>query len=978
MPQLFDQASLRLRMTFLKHRCLERATWAAHTFKSPARILFCLTWIFCIHHGAVASLSIEAWRNEAALVRTLAENDVPLAYRRAKQLETTLPSNAFPADQVRIQNLLARVEVYSAQTESAAAHANQALKLASMSGDRVGQVEAELNIALNALNQGSIDTLVASTTRTISLLDGLDRPDLLVEAFLRTSMMYRRIGQLDESINMAMQAMEVARRSKSPMVLAYAHEGLGISYGQSGQREKAIEHFQQMAQFAKQGNSKLLEAYALTSLSKMTDSPALPGGDELKLKEAISLFRTAGAPFGLAHGLFNWAEIMCARKQYPACLRGYTEVISIYERYPNKVGLWETFLARSSAYQAAGNYSPALEDANRASDISRELGLVSYQSISAQRLSELASVNGDHKRAYMLAQEAIALNTQATQQKINSRVIELAQRYEAESKRRQIEELTRQTEQQSVQQRWLWTVLFGSVATLAGSAYFLIRLRKAHHLQEQANSQLEKSRSEVEKQTNILQSILNSIGDGVTVADETGSLVLANPAAQKMTSDIQCSPYLEAGKPELIEATQLRDPHLTNLPLARAIRGESCDREELLIQTEVVPEGRWLSVTARPLIGKKGAIQGGVAVFSDITAHKHAAELLKKSEREFRTLAENSPDVIVRYDLELRRIYANPAYKANTGASAGEFSSTAWQNCLTPSLEKYQAAIGNVLRTGTPTELYMEWKRPNGEVRCYAINVVPEKGPDDETVIGALAIGHDITALKQAEKRLEESYAMLQELAAHRESAREEERARIARELHDELGQLLTALRLGVSTLRLQFGAANPLLSERITSLTDLADKTLQGMRDVATLLRPPALDMGILAALEWLVREFSKHTGVLCEFDAPRYKIHLDEGRSIALFRLVQESLTNVARHAKAQSVHVILVEKNDEYLLEVRDDGQGFDPSITKRKHFGLAGIRERGALIGGEVIIDSAPGNGTSIRVHIPIIEPMEYVS
>jgi signal transduction histidine kinase len=135
---------------------------------------------------------------------------------------------------------------------------------------------------------------------------------------------------------------------------------------------------------------------------------------------------------------------------------------------------------------------------------------------------------------------------------------------------------------------------------------------------------------------------------------------------------------------------------------------------------------------------------------------------------------------------------------------------------------------------------------------------------------------------------------------------------------------------------------------------------------------------MGILAALEWLVREFSKHTGVLCEFDAPRYKIHLDEGRSIALFRLVQESLTNVARHAKAQSVHVILVEKNDEYLLEVRDDGQGFDPSITKRKHFGLAGIRERGALIGGEVIIDSAPGNGTSIRVHIPIIEPMEYVS
>lgn len=925
--------------------------------------------------NATAGLTIEAWRAEATLVKALAENDAPLAYRQARQLETTLPLDASPSDKALVNNLLARIETYLALTQSASAHASQALRLASEHGDRIGQVEAELNIALNAEDQESIEPLEGSTTRAVSLLDGVERPDLLVESLLRTSTMYRRIGQLDESVTMAMQALEVARRSNNALTQAYAYQGLGIAYEQSDHKDKAIEHFQRMAQFAKQGHSKLLEAYALTSLARATMRPESPKGDESHVKEAISLFRTVGAPLGLAYGLFNWAEIMRAQKQYSAALRGYTEVLAIYERYPNRIGQVETLTARSAAYQAMSNFPAAFEDAERASEISRELALPSYRSNSAQRLSELAAVTGDFKRAYALAQEAAKLSLRGNQQKINSRVVQLAQRFETESKRRQIEELTRQTERQSVQQRWLWTVLFGSISMLAGSTYFMIRIRKAHRLQEKVNSELQKSRSALEKQTNILQSILNSIGDGVVVADQAGHLVLVNPAARKIMGDLQCSPYLEA---KVIGTQEPRNPLLTNLPLARAIRGESCDMEELLIQTANSSSSQWLSVTARPLLSKDGLIQGGVAVFSDITAHKNAAELLKKSEREFRTLAENSPDVIVRYDSELRRVYTNPAYEATTGVSFDDSSNAGWQHCLTPSFDRYQAAIKSVLCTGTPADLYMEWKHPDGEVRCYAINVVPEMERDDGMVTGALAIGHDITALKQAEKRIEESYAMLQELAAHRESAREEERARIARELHDELGQLLTALRLGVSTLRLQFGATNPLLSERITALTDLADKTLQGMRDVATLLRPPALNMGILAALEWLVEEFSQHTGLSCEFDGPRYKIDLGEARSIALFRLVQESLTNVARHANAQSVHVMLIEREHEYLLEVRDDGQGFDPSIPKRKHFGLAGMRERGALIGGDVVIDSSPGNGTCIRVHIPITEPMEQAS
>lgn len=921
--------------------------------------------------GKAASLTIDAWRSQESMVRVLAENDAPLSYRQAKQLESSLPAEATSTDRAAIENLLARIEIYLAQTDSASAHTEKALEIATSNGDRIGQIEAQLNIALNSVNQGRIDALINSTTRAISLLDGINRPDLLIEALLRTSTMYRYIGQVDESITMSMQAMEVARNSNNSLALAYAHQGLGVSYEESDHKDKAIGHFKLMAQFAKKANSKLLEAYALTSLARLNASLGIREDDN-QIKDAISLFRTAGAPFGLAHGLFSWAEIMRGRKQLPAALRGYTEAISIYERYPNKIGLWSAYQARSIAYQANGNATEALADAEAANRIAQELGLSGYRSNSAQRLSELAASTGDYRRAFQLAHDSISLNNQANFQKISTRIIELGQRYETESKRRQIEELTRKTEQQSVQQRWLWTVLVGSMLMLAGSTYFYLRLRRSHRLQEQANSQLYQSRQELEQQTNILESILNSIGDGVTVVDERGDLVLANPAARKITAELHGSLLPDMETSEL--PAQIVGFHQKNRPMARAIRGESCNREELFIQTEAIPDGIWFSVTARPLIGKSGNIEGGVAVFSDITAHKHAAELLRKSEREFRTLAENSPDVIVRYDLELNRVYTNPAYKLTTGMPVGEAmnsgTSQDWKNCLNLSLDEYQTAIKEVLRTGAPAELYMEWKRPDNEIRSYTINVVPEKGPNEE-VIGALAIGHDITALKQAERRLEESYAMLQELAAYRETAREEERARIARELHDELGQLLTALRLGVSTLRMQFGAANPLLAERIGALTELADKTLQGMRDVATLLRPPALDMGVVAALDWLVGEFSRHTGVVCEFDAPRNKVVLDEARSIAVFRLVQESLTNVARHASAGNVLVSLREGDDGgYWLEIKDDGRGFDPKKVKGRHFGLAGLRERGALIGGDVLIDSTPGAGTSIRVHIPL--------
>jgi signal transduction histidine kinase len=231
-------------------------------------------------------------------------------------------------------------------------------------------------------------------------------------------------------------------------------------------------------------------------------------------------------------------------------------------------------------------------------------------------------------------------------------------------------------------------------------------------------------------------------------------------------------------------------------------------------------------------------------------------------------------------------------------------------------------------------------------------------------------LARNVTALKETERRLNESQQLLRQLAARAEAVREEERKALTREIHDEMGQYLSALRLGVSLLELEFGQDNPSLQEKTRKLVALVDSTIKVVRSVVSSLRPAALDMGIVSALEWLAEQFTGRTGVPCcvhvEGDIP-----LDEQRATELFRIVQESLTNISRHAHATDVDVTLKRNDTHYLVQVRDNGQGFDPAVRKRQSFGLVGIRERALTLGGEAGIASVPGNGTTVSLEFPII-------
>ncbi len=235
---------------------------------------------------------------------------------------------------------------------------------------------------------------------------------------------------------------------------------------------------------------------------------------------------------------------------------------------------------------------------------------------------------------------------------------------------------------------------------------------------------------------------------------------------------------------------------------------------------------------------------------------------------------------------------------------------------------------------------------------------------------GVVGTIQDITERKRIEQALRASREQLRELSAYLEAVREEERKRIAMEIHDELGQLLTALKMDVSLLKMRL-AADLDAVKKVDAMRELVDKTIWMVRNVASHLRPAALNYGIVSALEWLAEDFSRRHGIPCQLRVQGGEPALADAQATAMFRIVQESLTNVARHAGASRVSVMLVNSDAALDLTIGDDGCGFDPAAARKGYsYGLLGMSERTRLIRGSLSIDSEPGAGTVVSIHIPL--------
>ncbi len=237
----------------------------------------------------------------------------------------------------------------------------------------------------------------------------------------------------------------------------------------------------------------------------------------------------------------------------------------------------------------------------------------------------------------------------------------------------------------------------------------------------------------------------------------------------------------------------------------------------------------------------------------------------------------------------------------------------------------------------------------------------------------------DLTDRKLIEEKLKHSSEVLRDLCTHHESVREEERRKVAREIHDELGQALLALKMDVAMLSENLNDVSPLLQGKTSSMMNLINRTVESVRNIATNLRPAVLDLGVVPALEWLIDEYIKHVGLNCFFETNEDDLQLPDEVATGIFRIVQESLTNVARHARASKVEITLLHENGELCLMVKDDGIGVDVSKSMaRKSYGLTGIRERAIMMGGELSLDSSPGKGATLTVVVPMEKKEKKVS
>jgi signal transduction histidine kinase len=286
-----------------------------------------------------------------------------------------------------------------------------------------------------------------------------------------------------------------------------------------------------------------------------------------------------------------------------------------------------------------------------------------------------------------------------------------------------------------------------------------------------------------------------------------------------------------------------------------------------------------------------------------------------------------------------------------------------------------------VLGTGqscTHCSLAEAWSGEAGSVRLsrklgdrdYEVVAAQLLNPDGERSL--ISVLRDITERNRFEEELQRSREQLRELAIHQESVREDERAGIARELHDELGQLLTALKMDISWLSRHLDSIPPdQTRDKLSGMITLTDTSVSAVQRMSSQLRPGILDdLGLVAALEWLARDFQQRSGIQCIAEVDN-TLDISGHRATVLFRICQESLTNVSRHAQASQVTVSLGRRDFDVVLRVTDNGRGISSEeMEDPRSYGVMGMRERARAFGGRVTISGAPGEGTTVEATLPL--------
>jgi PAS domain S-box-containing protein len=364
--------------------------------------------------------------------------------------------------------------------------------------------------------------------------------------------------------------------------------------------------------------------------------------------------------------------------------------------------------------------------------------------------------------------------------------------------------------------------------------------------------------------------------------------------------------------------------------------------------------------------------------YSLITARRHAMELAKGMTRDLRdseaSLAEaqqmahlgswllDPRDMLMDWSVETYRIFgmrrtaAAPHYSEFIGRIHAD------------DRERVREGLQHALDSGE--EFSIEHRIFDQHGTLHWVHTIARRGQQRRNALlrGTMM---DITERKQAVEALKRSEELLRELTAYQDRVKEDERKRIAREIHDELGQTLLALRIDVSMLEARTGKSHPRLNQKVREALQHIDATVKTIRTIINNLRPAVLDLGLYAAIEWQVSEFRRLSGIDCDLVMDGRELAVDDARATSLFRILQESLTNVIRHAHASKVVVQLFHEGSRLVMKITDNGVGISQDLRKPAHtFGLIGVEERILALEGNFTIHSAPGQGTTLTVYIPL--------
>lgn len=514
------------------------------------------------------------------------------------------------------------------------------------------------------------------------------------------------------------------------------------------------------------------------------------------------------------------------------------------------------------------------------------------------------------------------------------------------------------------------------VTALLASALFLVVLAAVFSRLARAESQRDRIELARRRNEKRLGEIFLAISEGLIFQDKNGVIIDVNPAAEQLLGikrdellGMTCTaPIWQAVHEDRTPFPGHRHPAMvalrTGLPVRNQVIGIVTPGRDL----------RWMSVSSNPIFGQGGeAADAVITTFSDITERKQAETDLRIAATAFQSregmMVTDSNGVILR---------VNEMFTEISGYSAEEVVGQTPRvlQCGRHDADFYRTIWNAIRCTGGWQGEIWDWRK-NGQVYPKWLTIAAVK--DDTGAITHFVVTHsDITERKNADTAmlklnhdLSESRQSLRALAAQNEARLEGERKHIAQEVHDELGQVLTALRMELSLLGMRFGSLDPSIHDSVLDMKRLVDRAILGVRNVAVNLRPTALDMGLVPAIEWLCSEFTRQTSIACLLDAGDDNIDLDETRAVVIFRIVQESLTNITRYARASQVVITLGLEGSQLGLKVRDNGCGFDgAAVAKGKSFGLLGMRERALALGGHVDIISIRGKGTVIGVSIPI--------